>query len=35
MIANLSIMLDHFPNYKKEVEFLFRGDNGFMVLPDN
>ncbi len=32
MIDNLSIILGHFPNYKKEVESLFVKDNGFMVL---
>ena len=32
MIDNLSIILGHFPTYKKEVESLFVRDNGFMVL---
>ena len=32
MIDNLSIILGHFPTYKKEVESLFVKDNGFMVL---
>ncbi len=32
MIDNLSIILGHFPTYKKEVESLFERDNGFMVL---
>ncbi len=32
MIDNLSIMLDHFPKYKEEVESLFITNNGFMVL---
>ncbi len=32
MIDNLSIILGHFPTYKKEVETLFVKDNGFMVL---
>ncbi len=32
MNDNLSIVLNHFPNYKEEVESLFLKDNGFMVL---